>query len=1176
AFSIESDRTGQRLRIQVRPPAASEVEALDVTSEPVLDGSWHHIVWVDDGEAARLYVDRQTSDEAQTHETIANRVTRRILGAGFPVGARVPCCYFNGAIDELRVYDHALTSREVLGLFEEACAVPDQFAITPRALSEEGGELRVQVSPSSLLTQGYFLMIGDERIEEFDSEGGQFFVEVGPREPGSYPVSLHCPTGASVAFVDRGLTITGPDPCDAPVELDRIEPPVALRNDAVRLEIHGSGFFDETLLVSVGDQFLEGIELISSNLMVGTYVKPPLGVLDVAIYCGDEVVAQLGKAVEFIDPIQVIGVSPERTSVDGGEEVVVSGWNFRADTKVLIGGAPVRNLELAAVPGAADTLTGNAPPGLAPGVVDLVVTDPRGDVTLEEAIEYVMPEGEPAPTQIEANYAEGVLRIEWQPPRGRRLRRVDILDPSGRVVATAEEDKTRVEIQTELDSPGLYCLVGESLMGVPTRPGFVFVQRKDCDTPPPLSAIQHQLKGRFQNLTYESAEFSLYGNHPPAEVDRCVDPDPQIAFFGAAPPRKGKMPKGVGSIRPLKVEGDSEVTTGFVLERAASRLEIALHCRKLEVDFGVQLRCRISKVGPDRGFTDEFTFPDTLTSDTNDWLVMTYFRAESDVGLELEDGTGPQACNSGDGDCGTLMIPEGEYTATFYTVGGDPKIPYYSVSADPSPEELLIPDTPCPPYPLVRVRDVSQETVLPFVQEVLTLEDDEQCPGLGFARRISVAGYTLDECNNTVPLTALDPRFEYRYTIYDSHVPTVTSWSWRSSIEECLGCGCYRVDVDVRVVGCPVTRTYRHEIVVEPDEYLCQPPRPFEFLYPQPAPAGVSGVIGLNTTPPPGRRVYADTRPLEFSVLVSPNCDCDDNTNCPSAEVDDIEFDLVARSGQSLVALNTGFVVVDSLCSETTAGPKYFEITLDDLGAVERARHHDEADKPMEVYFAARAKGTNAPWQTIGGALQIFNPPDVLYSSSWRANFSDPNCYFFSVQSSQQPAQDFNLGASLPINIEIPDIGGGRPEPINVDGHEDNDLSSGFTSKFSLDNGVWSSEDGVGGLRGGMMGNEISGDPLQVSAETIQNGQFGLGNSLDWEWCSGGNLFNHEFETDIFKGILFAGTIWVIPVTISASIGFGYFFNIDYQTTFQLHPFSSVQPFQPGCPDNIPEEGWSS
>ena len=1207
ALVMGADSGGGRLRVQLlgEGPDAEDVDA--TTRSVVFNGEWRHVVWVDDGEEGFFFIDGARDPNfyetgLAMHRPVSRLIARSQLAAG-------PCCWFAGGLDDFRIYDHALSSAEISSLFAAVCPPVSGFTSAPASLPEPGGEIRLTSDSGFDPTHSFWF--GESQVDEADVSrqlDGSVLIRVSGLAAGSYDVSVRCRTASPLATIRRGLTIVGTDPCapDA-ARVDSVTPSLVLTGRAQRLEIRGSGFHARHITVTVGGRALSNFSRVSSELLVGTLPAMTSGVYDLNVFCDNEnIVASLADAVEVAAALSVQSILPDQVSVDGGTEFAVTGFEFRSSTRVFIGDSPLRDAEWVRPGGDLEVIRGYAPPGLIPGLVDVRFADPRGDLVFEDAIEYVFADALPGPMQIEASLAEGTVRMAWQTPMP--FESVELLDASGRLLATVAGDANEVEVAVgDADSVDWH-LVGLTEAGLRSRPEYIYVGRKDCDRPPPLDAIQQEIRGRFEGLTYEDAEFSLYGSHSEAEVERCSDPDPLLPQAFAPPPRTGAMAPGVGSKRS-RAElgfGNSETTTGFVLEEPASRLEIALHYRKLQVAFGVELRCRIAKVGPEPGFVDEFTFVDTVLSDTNDWHVMTYFRADSDVGRELidEDDPGPMPC-PGPEDCVALPLPAGEYTLTFYATGGSPAVAYYSVSTDPDPDELLIPQTPCPPYPLVRVRDTTNEDVLPFVSEldvrVPPVQVSLACPDGLLRRRISAVGYTLDECNQVLPLIAGDSRFEYRFTVWDGEVPTVSIWSHRNWIERCLDCGCYRVDVEARVAGCPSVRLYQREITILPTDVPCDPQERFAFLYPQPSPTGMVGVVGLNDfSRPIGTRVQADPRPLDFSVLVAPNCECTAN-NCRAALEDEIEFELgvpirIFNGGQGgaiigYTTLGADLIVEDSLCRDTGEGPKYFRVRLRDVGRIAANDALDDFD-PTEVFLLGRTKNLGEGWQPIGGPMKLFNPPEALYAASWRSSFMRPNCYFFSVQTSEAPEQDFDMGASSDINIDLPELGDGETEPIDVEGHPDNNMCTGFTSKFSLDNGVWSDEDGVGGMRGSMMGNDVAGAPLQVGAREEGSSKArrrawrpgaekwgdGLVAGMDeeddnrlpeWEWCSGGNIFNYEFEEDIYKGVLYTGTIWVIPVTVWASIGFGFFFNVDYQLTFQLHPFSILQGFQADCPDNV-------
>ncbi len=81
------------------------------------DDTWHHIAYVDAGGAAALYVDglRQTTNLTYARPTVA--VDTTTFGAVIRDSHTTPRgWYFMGALDDIRVYDHALSAAEIWAL----------------------------------------------------------------------------------------------------------------------------------------------------------------------------------------------------------------------------------------------------------------------------------------------------------------------------------------------------------------------------------------------------------------------------------------------------------------------------------------------------------------------------------------------------------------------------------------------------------------------------------------------------------------------------------------------------------------------------------------------------------------------------------------------------------------------------------------------------------------------------------------------------------------------------------------------------------------------------------------------------------------------------------------------------------------------------------------------------
>jgi hypothetical protein len=92
-----------------------------ISNAPVNDGAWHHVVvsYKANG-LVRIYIDGAPVDNSQPASPIVP------VGSPFLVGAvdfsGTPGATFNGFVDELQVYDHAVTDAEAQALFDDPTA----------------------------------------------------------------------------------------------------------------------------------------------------------------------------------------------------------------------------------------------------------------------------------------------------------------------------------------------------------------------------------------------------------------------------------------------------------------------------------------------------------------------------------------------------------------------------------------------------------------------------------------------------------------------------------------------------------------------------------------------------------------------------------------------------------------------------------------------------------------------------------------------------------------------------------------------------------------------------------------------------------------------------------------------------------------------------------------------
>ncbi|MCA8961747.1 MAG: hypothetical protein KDC38_14585, partial [Planctomycetes bacterium] len=708
-------------------------------------------------------------------------------------------------------------------------------------------------------------------------------------------------------------------------------------------------------------------------------------------------------------------------------------------------------------------------------------------------------------------------------------------------------------------------------------------------------------------------DLSIRGGHAPADVERCSDGDGPLGPFMAQRLRHLEgttgfvTPQWVIASQGLTGQHPTTLRTGFTLENDADRLEISGYYRKIATDFGLSLRARLVHVFPDDGFTDEFTLPDPFVGADLHLHTFTYFRGTDDVASELAE---PCLDSSGV----LKAIPAGDYLLEIYAVGGNVATPYYIFADDPRDNELLIDGTPCPPYPLVQVRDVTGFRTLPNISSVKVQSVVENSNGT-LTATLSARGTWFDQNNDQwsidpycdqpfltlgsdgmVHPTCLDPPYkavtsiDYCWAIHvsdppqckiDDSVCTTTLPDW----------GCYKIELTVRDKACGTSRTFSFEVALLPENAdVCTPGnQDFSFIFPTPDPTGTYA-IGNLSQPTPGQGSFVDERPFEVRVLVAPRCYCDgaDPLLCPPAFVfddtattppgapsdlsdpgDDVQF---RRAVKKYVAIPPFVLYYDldaevrvtDLCPDVGGGPKYFLVHVDDLGEVPFSTHLSDT-RFDTVYLQGRTNcvrevqgsmtvclppASNA-WHNIGGPLKMANHPRALDDSFWSGHYDEAEAtYRFAINGSSEPEEAFPLGDSQALDFGIVDAG--------IPAYEDNQVNTGFTSRIACQFGQWFSEDGAGSSSGSLLENAIDTAPQVVGSTEFSVPGFAGNDFPAYQWCNHAEIFEHQMSQELFRSIIYAGFIGPVPVNIWASVGLGLQVMIDSYLEFRVSPFAPL------------------
>ena len=84
------------------------------------DSQWHHVVYVVDASGGRLYVDGAVKASQGWTGPAGSPTTTQPVNIGHYPGGPAGAKYFPGSVDDVRIYNRALTAAEVLSLFTSA------------------------------------------------------------------------------------------------------------------------------------------------------------------------------------------------------------------------------------------------------------------------------------------------------------------------------------------------------------------------------------------------------------------------------------------------------------------------------------------------------------------------------------------------------------------------------------------------------------------------------------------------------------------------------------------------------------------------------------------------------------------------------------------------------------------------------------------------------------------------------------------------------------------------------------------------------------------------------------------------------------------------------------------------------------------------------------------------
>ena len=140
-YNIGTHNTGANgaLDIFIRDSGGTPVSHYK-TDRAAFDDTWHHIAVVDDNDSLTLYIDGVREGTAPSYNGVVDPLSSTTLGGIFRSAS---CCHFAGAIDDVWLFNRALSSDEVEALVPERDGCPADGDTTCGGLTvagPDGGE----------------------------------------------------------------------------------------------------------------------------------------------------------------------------------------------------------------------------------------------------------------------------------------------------------------------------------------------------------------------------------------------------------------------------------------------------------------------------------------------------------------------------------------------------------------------------------------------------------------------------------------------------------------------------------------------------------------------------------------------------------------------------------------------------------------------------------------------------------------------------------------------------------------------------------------------------------------------------------------------------------------------------------------------------------------------------
>ena len=110
----------QTMTLQVRDSACHELMLHNLPTNPMVAGQWYHLVGVGTNKTFSFYINGVLQQSQRVGNMGALSCDSHTVGMMFDNFGSAYNHYLNGSIDELRIYNRALSASEILALYHQS------------------------------------------------------------------------------------------------------------------------------------------------------------------------------------------------------------------------------------------------------------------------------------------------------------------------------------------------------------------------------------------------------------------------------------------------------------------------------------------------------------------------------------------------------------------------------------------------------------------------------------------------------------------------------------------------------------------------------------------------------------------------------------------------------------------------------------------------------------------------------------------------------------------------------------------------------------------------------------------------------------------------------------------------------------------------------------------------